>query len=797
MKNDKIKFLLCALFFVILAAITFRCTWLADHVFSASDLNVGRLAFKKNYLPELLTGYFTANQVMGSSGSNLTLFNVLLAAMPLSFFANVFYGLFLVVGSISMVWFLRLWNRTLLASIFGALIAFWVNSIMLASSGHAYKMEVLAFSVLSMCLVEKAVRAESIKKRMGFSILCGLSLGLMMIEQQDVALLAGLFVGSYTVFRLAQVHGKAVLRWISVLGPIAIVALLLAGQTLVGSYKYNIAGAASMQQVQGDGDAKWNYITQWSMVPGEWPDLIALGWSGWSSNNPKGPYWGKLGQSAEWESTRQGFRNFKLTSNYFGIIPFLLGVFGFAGALGIRKSEEGKAVLFWSIAGMLGFLLAFGKYSLFYKLFYQLPLVNNIRAPIKLFDNFQICLAIVAAYGLDRLLADGKAGKAAKVLWIICAACGGLMLLAGLKLLAFPNSLKAGFAEMGFGRFADVMVQNMSNAWFHAALLALVCGGMVFVVWKEIVKAKWVMVAFVALLAVDSLMLTSHYFKADNISALKKGNGLITYLKQNQGNERTFFVDQGGIYNQWLASDGPYHGLNLFNIWQMPRMPVAYKEYLGKVGRNQIRLWQLSAIKYVAAPAGIMQQLQQNPELGKQFQPVLNYQVPAAQGMRKDVLLEFKGAIPRFSLFQNWEAAPLNEHCDRLVSLQHNPQTTVLIDSTCGVEANSGDRPFQPVEAKTTKRKAVIEVQAEAPSILRFSQRYQGNWKVFVDGKPADLLRIDYLSMGVQVPSGHHVVEFHCPKSMPKHIFVVVVFFASVAAAVFLLLKRDAPLEDS
>ncbi len=796
MKNDRIKFLLCTLFFVALAAITFRCVWPADMVFSASDLNIGRLAFKKNFLPEMLTGYFTANQVMGSSGSNLTLFNVILAVLPLTVFANLFYGLVLVAGSASMVWFLRLWNRSWLASVFGALIAFWINSIMLAHGGHAYKMEVLAFSVLSLCLIEKSVRAESVKKVVGFSILAGLTIGIMMIEQQDVALLAGLFVGSYTLFRLLQAHLKEPVKWGGVLAPISIVALLLAGNTLIGSYKHNIAGAAPMQQGPGGGDAKWNYITQWSMVPSEWPDLIASGWSGWSSNNPEGPYWGKLGQSAEWETSKQGFRNFKLTSVYFGIIPFLLGAFGFAEALKNRKNEAGKVILFWSIAGLIGFLLAFGKYSVLYKFFYQLPLVNNIRGPIKLFDNFQICMAIVSAYGLDQLLTGGKAGKLAKALWVFAVACGGFMLLAGLKLLAFPAVQKTAFTKMGFGNFADVMVQNMYNAWFHAALLALICSGLVFMVWKGLKQAKWVAALFVVVLAIDSLVLTSHYFEANNIAAMKKGNGLITYLKENQGNERTFFVDQSGIYNQWLASDGPFHGLNLFNIWQMPRMPVIYKEYLGKVGRNQIRLWELSAIKYVAAPEAIMQQLQQNPELAKQFKPVLNYQVPTAQGMRKDVLLEFTGSIPRFALFQNWETAPIDEHCEKLVSPNYNLRTTVLVDSASDVEAKSGTITFQPLEAKVTNREAVVEVQTQAPSILRFAQRYQGNWTVLVDGKPAPLLRVDYLSMGVQVPSGSHVIEFQCPKNTPKRAFIVAVFIVAIAGAVFLL-KREAKLSET
>ena len=791
MKKEKINYLLCLLFFTVLAMITFRCVFGDNQVFSASDLNIGRLAFKKNNLPELLTGYFGANQVLGSSGSGFTLFNVLLAIMPLIFFANTIYAMILVGGSMAMVWFLRLWNRSWLASVFGALVAFWVNSVMLASGGHAYKMEVLAFSVLGLCLIEKAVRSERIRGSVGFSLLAGLAVGIMLIEQQDVALLAGLFVGSYAVFRLVQVAGKGVAKWVAILVPIGVVALMLSGSTMLKSYKSNISGAAS---VQGGGEEKWNYITQWSMVPAEWPELVALGWSGWKTGDPKGPYWGKLGQSAEWETTKQGFQNFKLTSNYFGIIPFLLGAFGMVAAFRHRKSEEGAQILFWSVAGLLGFWLAFGKYSIFYKLFYHLPMVGNIRAPIKLLDNFQICLGIVAAYGLDWLLAEGKATKPVKVLWISGAAVGGLMLFAGLRLLAFPAGQTATFSKMGFGRFADLMVKNMANGWIHGAVLAMLAAGLIFAVWKGFGNTRWIAVIFVLVLAGDSLSMTSHYFEATDISALKKGNVVVNYLKAHQGNERTFFIDQQGLYNQWLASDGPYHGLNLFNIWQMPRMPVAYKEFLGTVGRNQIRLWELSSVRYIAAPAMIQQQLQKNPTLGKQFKPVLSYRVPTAQGMRPDVLLEFKGTIPRFALFHGWEAASLDKHCGILVSPSHDPKVSLLVDSSSGISSQKATTGFQALEGDVTKKTATVNVETEATALLRFSQRIQPGWKVFVDGKRAELLTVDYLCMGVAVPPGQHQVEFRCIDSTPKVAFVVAVFVLSLVGG--LVLVRRIPSND-
>jgi uncharacterized membrane protein YfhO len=40
------------------------------------------------------------------------------------------------------------------------------------------------------------------------------------------------------------------------------------------------------------------------------------------------------------------------------------------------------------------------------------------------------------------------------------------------------------------------------------------------------------------------------------------------------------------------------------------------------------------------------------------------------------------------------------------------------------------------------------------------NDKYDPNWKVTVDGKPATLLRCNYIMRGVEVPAGDHQVEF-------------------------------------
>ena len=128
---------------------------------------------------------------------------------------------------------------------------------------------------------------------------------------------------------------------------------------------------------------------------------------GWRSGDAAGPYWGRMGRSAGWESTRQGFGNFKLENQYLGAIPLVAAFWALFAALRLKRCEDGARgeVIFWSIACLATFLFACGKYiEPLYRAFASLPIVSSIRNPNKFLQIYQIAVAILAGYGIDGLL---------------------------------------------------------------------------------------------------------------------------------------------------------------------------------------------------------------------------------------------------------------------------------------------------------------------------------------------------------------------------------------------------------
>jgi hypothetical protein len=55
----------------------------------------------------------------------------------------------------------------------------------------------------------------------------------------------------------------------------------------------------------------------------------------------------------------------------------------------------------------------------------------------------------------------------------------------------------------------------------------------------------------------------------------------------------------------------------------------------------------------------------------------------------------------------------------------------------------------------------VLSAQNTGPAVLLLNDRFDPNWHVTVDGKPAELLRCNFIMRGVYLPAaGQHTITF-------------------------------------
>lgn len=764
-----------ALFFIALGILLFRAGWGADSVFAASDANVGLLSRIKQVLPEAFCGTFSPVPLFGSSiRYAMSARNLLLWAFPAPLIGDVIYPFWLVLSSWFLIAYLRLWKIDRWSCVAGALSAFWTGSVTLASSGHINKPAVAFFFILSLFLFEKSVRAEALRVSIGFALLCGGSVGFMLLEQQDVGVYAAVFLGPYMLLRLVQQCGRRWQKWLEILLPVIVVGLMICGPAALRAYDRNVSSVGESRQ---DGQAKWEFITQWSFPPAEWPDLIAPGYTGWSTGNPDGPYWGKIGRSAEWETTRQGFQNFRLDSLYIGAVPLILALFGWGMTFRkISKPDDRCRVMFFlGAASLIALWLAMGKFSPLYRVFYQLPLVNNVRAPVKFMHNLQMMAGILTAFGMSCLL-QGLKDERGRMLWkrwlIVVASAGGLMLL-----VSVFSADEARFAE--WGQYSGMIAERIRGAWMHAGIMVLLFAGGMFAARRMRVMTLLPLLVAV-LLVFDSFYLTSHYFKADDFRGVRKGNPVIDYLKENQADGRVFLFSTEGVYNQWLAMDFPYHRIQAFNVWQMPRMTALNRDFLSTVGRDWKKMIDLASVRYALAPAGVFAQIQKNPDWAGSFKPVMAYrfvsaagrvqvqQIPRVEQASDQILLEVSSSLPKMTFFSDWECAQSGDETGLLTRAEFDLHRRVIVSSSGRWAPTAVPQPGRSIALEDVSQLShgmEGRVVSETGGVVLYTQYFEPGWHVYVDDVPAELLRCNALSMGVEVPSGEHTIRFECPKS--------------------------------
>ncbi|MDD4736424.1 MAG: hypothetical protein PHP44_10020 [Kiritimatiellae bacterium] len=756
-----------------------------------TDDNIGHLAEYQSRLPGgFLSGMWQESPLIGmpATASPLNWSNVWLALLSTRAFANFFHPICLLAGSLALAFYLRRKGLAPIPILLGVLTAFWLGSnFTLIYAGHIRKFAILFLFCANLICLDLLFE----KKRWEWGVLTGALLGLMFLEQQDVALFFGLFLGAYALFQWVQAGHKT--KDFALLLPVPILALLLAAFALQSAFQQNISNASgnALEEERG----KWEYCTQWSFPPEELIAFVAPGYTGWRSGEPDGPYWGRMGRSAGWEQTHQGFMNFKLENTYIGIIPLALGILALFAC---RGDPRRNTILFWGGAGALALLLSFGKFTPLYRLFWQLPVIHEIRNPNKFLQVFQLAAGILTAYGADVLLKHAKGGESPllkRLFWIGTALTALLLLFA----VGASGSASALTAQGWPQQMADIIASNKIYALLHAAALsALLAFFAAIYTLKKLEKLRPYPMFWAALLAtavlIDSALLSRHYVKTLPESYIAE-NPVTTYLKKHLGTQRVALATQEGFYNLWLTYLFPYHKIPAFNFSQMPRMAEDYKQVLEALGRQPLRLWQLSGVGYLLAPSAMENQLPPGA-----YQPVLRFDVTPlpdgelsvrAQERGAHTLYESLAPAPRFAFFGGAEILDDRQTTQRLASKNWNPFNKIILPENTNTPLPDDTGFAGHVDVvEHQPGKTILSVQAEAAGYLRAADKFNPDWQALVDGAPSPILRADYLSQAVYIPAGNHRVELIYAPSNRSIQLQLAGYGLTLAAILSLLIRK-------
>jgi hypothetical protein len=273
---------------------------------------------------------------------------------------------------------------------------------------------------------------------------------------------------------------------------------------------------------------------------------------------------------------------------------------------------------------------------------------------------------------------------------------------------------------------------------------------------------------------------------------------------------------------EWTQHHFLYYNIQSLDIIQMPRTSEDLLAYMNalRIGIKQnasgqyvldeatfprlARFWELSNTRYLLGPAAFLDSfnalfdpVQHRFHIVQRFSIGLKpgvsefhqrlEELTAYQNNDGDyALFDFTGALPRAKLYSNWQVNTNDQSVlNTLADLNFDPAQTVLISTpqkdlaAVATNENSGTVEFTSYAPK----RIIFAASAPAPSVLLLNDKYDPNWRVTVDGKPAQLLRCNFIMRGVYLPPGAHTVEFQF--SVPnKAIYVTV---AAVIIGLFLV----------
>jgi len=89
-----------------------------------------------------------------------------------------------------------------------------------------------------------------------------------------------------------------------------------------------------------------------------------------------------------------------------------------------------------------------------------------------------------------------------------------------------------------------------------------------------------------------------------------------------------------------------------------------------------------------------------------------------------------------------------------------DPLRTALVEEPSGVSFDSSPSQGRAEVSAHQPNRVEVRTSSSAPALLVLSENHYPGWRAYVDGEPADLLRVDYNLRGVALAAGEHVVEF-------------------------------------
>ncbi len=613
-------------------------------------------------------------------------------------------------------------NRiAVLPAMLGAL-AFMFSDLFITHIGNLNLNAAIAWLPLALLGLHRAIEATDWQVQLRWALFGGLAVSVSTLAGHgQMTFMTGLFLGSYGLYRtVAGWDGRPLngrfLTQLLIIGAVGIAGAALALLPAVLLIPHTVRAGFSFAQ-------STNYSLPLAGLIGLLaPDFYGRGILG---------FWG------DWPRVEAG---------YAGVLPWLLLPLPFL----LGKTRQ---ALFFALAGLLFLLLALGGNSPVYGLLFGwLPLVP-FQVPARFVVLANLCLAILAAFGLDGLLkriepqrarraqrlkekvsSAFSAPSAVKILW---GWLGGTAVF----LLVFGVWLSGRAAELGAVR--PDKVAQMATAVTTFALLAGASWLMLAAYVRGWLPGRLLAVTAVLLLAVDLIGLGRSVEIEPNDPTLgfAANSPALAFIQADDSFFRVEVATQ-----HWQPSLGQIERLYDIGGVYNPLQLANYNVHIGSLGFRGSPLYNLLGVKYVVASKG--------PPPGD-----TTFLIPVFDGDPQVTVYLNTLALPRILLVH--EAIVLPDK-DAVFTAVHdpafNPRQTIFLEA--GEPLAGEPAPAELLLLRYDLNETAVQINTSQPAYLLLTDMAAPGWTAQIDGQPTEIVTANYAFRAVLVPPGQHEVSF-------------------------------------
>jgi len=492
----------------------------------------------------------------------------------------------------------------------------------------------------------------------------------------------------------------------------------------------------------------YEYITEYSYGVAESLNLIAPGLFGGSNNENLGieseTYQNFVAQGypadqvqgfVEHAPAYWGAQPIVAAPAYIGVVVFFLFVMAFF--------VEKRNIKYLFLAGaVFSLLLSWGKnFSILTDFFINyVPLYDKFRAVSSIQVILELCVPALAIIGLYQFFKQDEKAKW-NALWKSGAITFGLLVVLFLikGTFNFSSANDAMYAQAYGDEFIRTLKLDREALYTSDVLRSMLFVGLTFVVLflfvKNLMKETTAIIIVGVLMVFDLFMVDKRYV-CNNPDQFKSAREVDMPFEPTEADQRILadtthfrvFEVEGGMSSARTSffhkSIGGYHAAK-------PRRMQQLFDY--QIAKNNVRVLNMLNVKYVK----------------------LALANPAANGNAWFVeKIKFVNSA--------------NEEMKALDSLDNKNEVVMneknYVDYFKGTKFNGEFKKdslasIQLVSYKPNHLKYVSNNSNEGFAV--FSEMYyQNGWKATIDGKDAEILNVNYVLRGLQIPAGKHTIEF-------------------------------------